>query len=54
MNNQPVLDFQSFKMESETSAVSILTNKDELTRVVKMINQKMRKMEEIQPLKVIK
>lgn len=54
MNNQPVLDFQSFKMESETSAVSIMTNKDELTRVVKMINQKMRKMEEAQPLKPIK
>ncbi len=54
LNEQPVLDFQTFKVEAGTSSVSLMTNKDKLTEFVKMINQKMQKMEKRQPLKSIK
>lgn len=54
MEEQPVLDFQSFKTEASTSAVSIMTNKDKLIEFTKMINQKMQKLEKRQPMKSIK
>ena len=53
---QPVLDFQTFKnpVEEESSAISILTNKNKLAKFVKAINEKMQKMEKSQPFKRIK
>ena len=53
---QPVLDFQTFKnpAEEESSAISILTNKNKLAKFVKAINEKMQKMEKSQPFKRIK
>lgn len=55
MPGTTLLDFQSFKMEiDDSSAVSLVTNMDKRIEFFKKIDQKMRMMEETQPLKVIK
>ena len=49
-----LLDFQTFKIESGTSAVSILTNMDKRIEFLKQIEKKTQKLEKTQSLKRIK
>lgn len=49
-----LVDFQTFKLEGGTSAVSILTNMDKRIEFFKQMEKKMQKLEKIQPLKHIK
>ena len=49
-----LLDFQTFKIESGTSAVSILTNMDKRIEFLKQIEKKTKKLEKTQSLKRIK
>lgn len=53
-DGSPVLDFQTFKMDASVASASILTNMEKRTEFFKFMDERMRKLEEIQPLKRIK
>lgn len=54
MEGAILLDFQTFKMESSTSSVSILTNMDKRVKFFEQMEKKMQKLEKAQPLKRVK